>query len=69
MAPLSFSFCILLIGIMLLDWAAQEFLGMPSTNARRFFTGALAGIGLGSFFWEGIVVSFRILEKTSIRGI
>ena len=61
---LSFPICLSLVGVMLMDWSVQQYLGIPSTHSRRMITGTLAGIGLGSFFWDGVIVSFRILAAT-----
>ncbi len=38
--------CLLLLIPMAADWTVQRFLGMESTNIRRFFTGIFAGFGL-----------------------
>jgi len=38
-------FCILAMIPLFVDWSAQCWLSFPSTNARRFVTGLLAGYG------------------------
>ncbi len=43
----------------LCDWSLQEFLGITSTNLRRFATGSLGGLGIGFLFWS---VAFAIAE-------
>jgi uncharacterized membrane protein len=35
---------------MALDWSAQEFLKILSTNRRRLVTGLFCGVGLGSMY-------------------
>ena len=37
--------CLLAVIPLLIDWSAQHFLSVPSTNLRRFITGLLAGYG------------------------
>ena len=52
---IAFSLSCIFIAIMFIDWSVQHFLKILSTNLRRILTGILAGIGLGSFFWDGIL--------------
>ncbi len=42
---------IVLAGVMFADWAAQEWVGITSTNPRRLVTGTLGGLGVGSVYW------------------
>lgn len=39
------------------DWAAQELLGVTSTNFRRVVTGALGGFAIGVPFWMAILAA------------
>ena len=56
---LSFSF----MGIMLIDWSLQFFKIQYSTNPRRFITGILGGIGVGSCQWSLLGFGVKWLTK------
>lgn len=58
--------CVLLIAAMGLDVGLQDLGRIPSTNFRRALTGILAGIGLGSFFWEGFSCALGVFESNRI---
>jgi uncharacterized membrane protein len=43
--PVDWRVCVLAMIPLLIDWSAQTWLSLPSTNLRRLFTGLLAGYG------------------------
>lgn len=45
------SIAIIGMAIMLLDWIAQNRLGLFSNNSSRFITGIFGSIGIGVFMW------------------
>lgn len=51
---------LLFIGIMLLDWSLQQFLGIMSTNARRLVTGIAGGVGVNSILLLTVVTIIRL---------
>jgi uncharacterized membrane protein len=50
--PINIFLCMLLLGIMFLDWFVQFLKIKESNNKRRLLTGFLAGYGLiGGYWW------------------
>jgi uncharacterized membrane protein len=54
------------IGILLIDWSYQEFLGHQSNNLRRLITGVFGGLGVGSIIWT---VVNAIIKKIAMRSM
>lgn len=48
----------LLVAVMLADWTLQYCKILRSTNPRRFVTGILGGLGVGSVIW--IALSYAV---------
>lgn len=51
----SFPVCLFFIFLIFLDWSAQEWFRIMSTNPRRFITGIIGGIGVGAAGWRIII--------------
>lgn len=45
---------VLMMVPMIVDGSLQMFAGVMSTNVRRFWTGVLAGVGIGIVFWSAV---------------
>lgn len=55
--------CILLCGIMFLDWLIQRIGVCESTNVRRVITGALCGFGLRQLTFEAYIFVIRFVVR------
>lgn len=58
-----FSFAIVMLGIMGVDWSLQEFGFKKSTNPRRLATGFLGGFGLFSIYAIFIRKIWKLFKK------
>lgn len=63
---ISFIFCVLLCGIMFLDWYVQYLKILESTNIRRLITGICGGIGIMCFIIKIIILFVHMLIKPFI---
>ena len=49
-----FSICLIFMAIIFCDWFLQKRFNIMSTNPRRFVTGIVGGLGVGSVIWIGV---------------
>ena len=59
---LPLTLCLSFMLIIFVDWFLQERFAIMSTNPRRFVTGIIGGIGVGSIWW----ISFNYLIRRFI---
>lgn len=50
----SFRICLFFMLVILGDWSLQKWFGIMSTNSRRFLTGVIGGIGVGTLWWTAL---------------
>jgi uncharacterized membrane protein len=53
----------LLLGIMFIDWGAQEFFQRMSNNPRRVITGILGGFGMGVLIWSAVAFVYHLISN------
>lgn len=49
---LPWQWCVGLVGVLGIDWSAQQYLGFMSTNVRRLLTGVAGGVGATGLYLQ-----------------
>ena len=62
---ISIPICIIMCGLMYIDWKLQDLQILPSTNIRRLVTGLMCGIGYIHVIARVIQISLYLLMKAS----
>lgn len=53
--------CVFFMFIIFLDWSFQKWFGIMSTNSRRFLSGVIGGMGVGSILWTFLAYLAKLM--------